>query len=748
MTVDELKKAKYQYELLCKSDKKNSEAWLNLARINQALGLFDEARLNCNKVIKQRPNHAQALHLLGCIFQSSGDLVKSEKYFKKLITFKPRDTIAYNSLAMLFHSSGEFIDAENYYKQSLDIDSNQHAILFNLGSVLQEQGKSSFAIEFYQKALVIKPDYAKALANLAYLFRINGDLVKAGEFYNKALIYAPDIADIHFNLGLTLYELNDYAIAENHFNKAIELNAEYTDAYIALAGLKLSVVGVGEALAICKSAENRIQNNHDLLSYMGYLYSESGEIAKAIDCLEKANKLEPFDIRTLHLLGNIYLGNDEMPTALKYANNAFEADPANADVNHLLGKIHKRTGDYDAALKYYQTALAADLKNETILADTADIYEIRGEYAKALDLIKPFVAELDVSPNLLTVYSALSRHFNTQSDAIDLMERYVNNHDLQESIDVHKELGKHFDKSGQYDSAIKHYHLFNDGLRLASKEWVKRYSSDNEIIEVEHWIKKYQKDFWRAVPASGNQSERPVFVIGMPRSGTSLTEQILSTHPDVCGAGELTIIPDIVRKLSEDSENKQRFPEFLNKISEDALEGSAIRYLDGLDKYTKTASRVIDKMPTNFWYLGLISVLFPKSKIIHIKRHPLDTCLSIYFQKFGASMPFTTNLTDIGKHYIAYSMLMDYWGSVLEVPILEVRYDDLVVEPEKNIKKMIEFCDLEWDQRCLEFYKNERDVNTPSYDQVRQPLYTKSSGRWKNYDDHIYDLKSVLNIFD
>ncbi len=748
MTVDELKNAKYQHEQLCKRDKKNIEAWIALARINMALGLLDEARSNCNKVIKLRPGQPDALHLLGKVYQSLGEFAKAEKYYNKVIALKPKDVGTYNSMAMLMHSNSQFDQAKKYYKQSLNIDSGQHTILFNLAAILQEQGNSLEAIEYYQKAIEIKPDYAKALANLGYLFRVNGNLEKADELYSKALEHAPSIAEIHFNHGLTLYELNRYTEAETCFNKSVELNAKYTDAYIALADLKLSSGEIDEALKICESANEIIQNNHDLLSHTGYIYSKSDDTNKAIKFLERANKTDPLNTRTLYRLSNLYFSNDKIDLALNYAGDALKSDPANSDVNHLLGKIHKRQGNYDTALKYYQNALVNDLQNESIIADTADIQEIRGEYDKALDLIRPFVIKQGVSHSILTVYSALSHHFNTQSDAIKLLEKYVQNHDVQMSIDIHRELGKHYDKNGQYDKAIAHYHLFNDGLRSTSNEWIKNYSSDNMITKCETLIQNHQNDFWSNISSSLNQSERPVFVIGMPRSGTSLTEQILSSHPDVYGAGELTTIPDIVNDLSENAGNKQNFPAFLNNISRESLESSSIRYLDVLDKYNKTASRVIDKMPTNFWYVGLISTLFPKAKIIHIKRHPLDACLSIYFQWFGASMPFTTNLSDIGKYYKVYSMMMDYWKRIFDVQIFEVKYDDLVVDPDTNIRNMIKFCGLEWDQRCLEFYKNERDVNTPSYDQVRQPLYTKSSGRWKNYNEYIGDLRRILDISD
>jgi len=743
MNVEELNKAKIQYTQYCKRDKKNPDAWMSLARINKELGFLEEAKLNCIKVLKLRPRHFNAIELLGGVYQALGDNAKAEKNFNKLIEFKPKEARSYNAMAMFMHSNGQLNFAEKFYQQSLALDSKQHFIFFNMASVKQELGDLGAAIDYYQQAINLKPDYAKAFSNLAYIYRLNGELEKSYGFYQKALGFISDIPDIHYNLGLVQRELNLTVDAKLSLNKAIELNPGYADAYIALAEMNFSAGDISAALSVCYSALRMLPNDHDVLSYTGYLNSESGDANSAIINLKKAVKSGPANIRSLHLLSSVFFTNDKPDKALKYARDALKLSPNDSDVNHLLGNIYKRSGDYDKALTCFQTAHEADHSNYSIVADIADIFEIRGEYDEALAFIKPFILKSDVTQNILTVYSSLSAHYKNENHAIELMLNYVDNNELENSIDVHKELGKKYDKASHYDLAFKHYHEFNEGMRLDNKEWVSKYSVDNDLNEVDECVVNYKKDFWNSINSSGNQTERPVFVIGMPRSGTSLTEQILSTHPDVFGAGELTDIPKIVEDLMK---HKQRHPEFLRNMTETRLSEAADKYLLALNEHSETAQRVIDKMPTNFWYVGLISSLFPKAKIIHIQRHPMDTCLSIYFQKFGASMPFTTKLVDIGKHYNAYSKLMGYWKNVLDIPMLDISYDDLVVEPEENIRTMVSFCGLEWDARCLEFYKNKRDVNTPSYDQVRQPLYTKSSGRWRNYSVHLEELKKVLSL--
>jgi len=165
-----------------------------------------------------------------------------------------------------------------------------------------------------------------------------------------------------------------------------------------------------------------------------------------------------------------------------------------------------------------------------------------------------------------------------------------------------------------------------------------------------------------------------------------------------------------------------------------------------LANLSRDESRVVDKMPMNFWHLGMISLLFPNAHIIHLQRDPRDVCLSIYFQRFDASMTFTTDMQELAEYYLAYSRIMEYWHAVLDIKILDVRYEDLVADQETMIHKMIDFCGLDWDARCLDFHKSDRDVHTPSYDQVRQPMYSRSAGRWKNYREQLAPLIGALGL--
>ena len=707
-----LESAKNLYESLCHRNRKNPEAWLALARINLTSGNTGQAKTCCNEVLAIQTDHAEARLVLG----------------------------------MIYHTLRQFGEAGDCYRKSLKLNPKQQVALFNLGSIAQEQNKIDEAIECYNKAIRLNPGYVRAYANLGHIFRSRGELENALHNYRKACKHAPDIAEIHYSLGLTLYDTHRIEEAVKHFYSAIHLKNDYSDAHIALASLHLQRGEHKQAIADCEQALKTLPNDVRLLNLAGSVLTTVGDSKKARNHLNRALALQPDNIDTLCGLTNLFMANDQMDDALKYAGRAQVSAPDNVNTQYFLGKLYRQTGDFDSAMKHYEAGLEISPGNIGIIADSASILETRGKFQKALELIQPYLHETPAHRGILGVFSALSRHFGTQEDAIRLMQQYVSQGgaSLIDCIDIHQELGKHYDKSGDYDKAFEHYHLFNEGLRLSSMEWVNHYKPEAQAEETAEWKTMYPADFWSGLERAGNTSKRPVFIVGMPRSGTSLTEQILASHPDVFGAGELAKISELAHSLSLSLGDKTKFPGSLGGISAQTLDALASQYLEHLDYLNTSASRVTDKLPTNFWYLGLISTLFPTASILHIKRHPLDTCLSMYFQKFGASMPLTTDLSQLGAYYNMYNSVMKYWKSVLDIPIHEVRYEDLVAEPETIIRGIIAFCGLEWNEHCLEFHKLERDVNTPSYDQVRRPIYATSSGRWQHYEKHLTTLIEIL----
>ena len=231
----------------------------------------------------------------------------------------------------------------------------------------------------------------------------------------------------------------------------------------------------------------------------------------------------------------------------------------------------------------------------------------------------------------------------------------------------------------------------------------------------------------------------------MPRSGTSLIEQILSRHSKVFAAGELNKIPELSNKVTQLTGNAKAYPDCLDDMNHRAKNDLSEEYLECFSEATATETIITDKLPHNFMYLGFIERLFPNALIIHCKRNPIDTCLSNYFQLFSSAIAYPYKLEHIGTHYKQYQRLMNHWNSVLSLPILEVNYEDLVTDQETTTRKMIEFCNLAWEPECLSFYKSDRVVRTASYAQARKKIFTSSVEKWRNYEQQLEPLIKILN---
>jgi hypothetical protein len=282
--------------------------------------------------------------------------------------------------------------------------------------------------------------------------------------------------------------------------------------------------------------------------------------------------------------------------------------------------------------------------------------------------------------------------------------------------------------------------------KLGNQEKSAKYNSIEHTACIDKLIRTCDWNFFIKSPKSKCTAERPVFIVGMPRSGTTLTEQILASHPDVYGAGEIMVMPSIIKNLSSYIRNSGPYPDSLTKLNSQILDELAADYLKETSKLNQKAIRFTDKTLVNYLYLGLISLMFPNAHIIHCMRDPRDTCMSIYFQNFDESHYYATSLENLGHYYTEYKKLMAHWKSMLNVKYMEVQYEDLVSNQERVSRDLIDFIGLEWDDRVLRFYDSKRSVVTASYDQVRQKIYTKSTQRWKNYEQHIGPLIKSLGL--
>jgi tetratricopeptide (TPR) repeat protein len=441
---------------------------------------------------------------------------------------------------------------------------------------------------------------------------------------------------------------------------------------------------------------------------------------------------------------------------------------AQARQHHRAGRLADAEALYREAVQLHPDAAAAHVGLGLALRDQArgseaeicfrDALRLDPQCAEAhtaLGLLHQFqgragdaraalIAALHSDPNNIWALSGLSRltavdGYTFTDEDLKRMEALARQSALppKERSTVHFALARVYEHQRAYDEAFGHYSQANQLL----SETLPPYDPAQHSQFVDRLIAVLAPAFFER--ALGVHSELPIFVVGMPRSGTTLAEQILASHPRVRGLGELHDIGQIATVFVKRLGGPASYPESLTRLDAALARPFAEEYLRRLQQ-GGDATRVVDKMPLNYQHLGIIALLFPDARIVHCRRDPVDTCLSCYFQEFARPLPFGRNLEHLGRHYRDYQRLMAHQSRVLPLPIFELDYEELTANQEAVSRRLVAFCGLDWDERCLRFHETERTVNTATALQVRRPLYRSAVGRWKHYQAHLGPLLKNL----
>jgi tetratricopeptide (TPR) repeat protein len=430
--------------------------------------------------------------------------------------------------------------------------------------------------------------------------------------------------------------------------------------------------------------------------------------------------------------------------ARQHAEQVIKNDPGNTEALGRIARIQSLNGNLDIAKGLYIQLLHANPDAFHAAAALADLQIKTGELKKASATIEPFLNRTPVPNAIVFVFSDICQFTDRCHEAIKLLEDILERSGKPRHM--HRRLifalAKLYDRIQEYDKAFEY---------AAEANRLKQARVSVRIFEskADHLIETWSASFNSGLPTTDLFIEniRPVFIIGMPRSGTSLTEQILASHPSVFGAGELPAISNIRKGLPTCIGAGTGYPQCLGRASGAHINACATEYLAKLRSVSGGDYPVVtDKMPENFWDLGLINLLFPSARIIHCTRDPLDTCISCYFTDFHEGHDYMFDLDSLGIYYRQYQRIILHWKNTIKIPMLELRYEDLVSKPEETSRKLVDYCGLEWSDECLSPHKNRRTVKTASFSQVRHKVYTSSVNRWKNYDAHIGELRKALGI--
>lgn len=563
-------------------------------------------------------------------------------------------------------------------------------------------------------------------------------LPESAAAYQQLCSHFPHDPEIWNMLGVIKGRLGSAHEGERYLRRALELDPTHGPAWSNL-GTLLQHIGRLEESAICFQRALSINPNDAIAcNNLGTILREQGKIAEAMECYKNAIRLKPRYAPAHNNLGTLLHEQCNTRDAIECYRKAIKAEPRFARAHYNLGVTQQSDGAHEQALYHYEKALQLDPGMVDAIAAIARIFEKEGRFDDALKRLNPHLEEKP-SPSIVTAYAILSRRIQRQQHAAGLLEQTIarTNPSPIQRQEMEFLLGDLYDDLGEYDQAFSHYQTGNS-LRPGE------FKPEHYLTHIEAIKKLFTHERLAELSTVASTNARPIFIVGMPRSGTSLVEQILASHPDVHGAGELPFIGNLVNDLQKQAQKP--YPQFVIEITPGQLRDMGLKYLKLLDGVSRSARFITDKLPHNFLFIGLIRAALPGARIVHCTRNPMDTCLSIYFHNFNFNHPYASNLTSLGQYYRGYLLLMDHWRELLGEKLLEVSYEDLIHKQETTTRDLLAHCGLDWNDACLNFHKNKRIVNTPSYDQVRQPIYQSSIERWRNYEKHLIPLKTSLRL--
>jgi tetratricopeptide (TPR) repeat protein len=665
-------------------------------------GQADQAERLCQQVLAAWPGQSDAMHLLGLMAHAYGNLDLAIDHLRAACMAPRAPAIYVSNLAELLRQGGRLAEAEQAARRSVAMDTGLIGGWNNLGIILQEAGKLEESRVCLERVVALQPHYAEGQNNLANTLKRLGLLDLAKVHYEAALAIAPDYAEAHSNLSNLLNDLGQHDAALDCARRAIEANPQLSDAYINAAAVEVARDRYGDALRWIDALLIYAPMHIGALGVRATVLRRLGRLDEALSDARRAVAAAPDHGEALNILGEVLQAQDKPAEALAAFERAAQSlgfAPEKALVNR--GILLMEQGDRAGATAAFRQAIALFPRSVSAWFNLADLHR-----------------------------------FSAGDPEIAAMEALLKPGGVQGASDrtaLHFALGKALLDAGDAERAFGY---LDEGNR--QKRATFAYAPDETDRWIDEIIAAFPVEAMDRPQAVVPGSETAVFVVGMPRSGTTLVEQILASHPGAHGAGELSTLQDIVRAAGP-------YPGLVSQLTAENEAMLRGHYLAAVRPLAGGRQRLIDKMPSNFLFAGLIHRILPDARIIHVQRDAADTCLSCYTKLFSREQLFSYDQTELARFYNGYARLMDHWRKVLPADrFIEVRYEDVVTQLEPEARRLVAFCGLGWDDAVLDFHQTARAIRTASVNQVRQPLYSDSIGRWKPYARYLGPLLAGL----
>jgi len=573
----------------------------------------------------------------------------------------------------------------------------------------------------------------------------SGDAPAAEKLISKAVALAPDNAGAFNNLANAFNALGRHQDALSACEKALELVPDLPDAYDTLGSIFMGMGKPDRAVVALEKLVTLIPDNPQAHCNLGMVLRELGQFDRAIDALSKAIELAPSYPLPLCILGVCLLETGQTEKALSTCLKATELAPDSSQAFDNLGHVLLQTRQYPQAIKALEKAMELAKGNAVISSDLARAYAELGQIDRARGHLRRLIAE---NPRNVQAWYQLTATMHTPLNDEDVakMESLLKDPAGLSSYDkclLHNGLSFVMDRRGDFDRAGVYVRAANALEKDRRNAKNLRYDPQSFSELVDAIIETFTPEYFRKLAGLGLESGRPVFVVGMPRSGTTLTERILASHPQIYGVGELPDFAELFESLPQLTSLEAPPVNCVTALTPEQIAQAAQGYIDHLASLNDSAARVVDKFPGNYVYLGQIATLLPGAKIIHTRRDVRDVAVSCWMTFFD-QVPWSVDESWIARRIVDYVRLMDHWRAVLPGGMLEVDYEQTVSDLETQARRMIDYLGLEWDPVCLEFHRSGGVVRTASVRQVRRPVHSGSVDRWKNYQNILSDLFDAI----
>jgi len=713
-------------------------------RLHQAGELAAATRMY-ESILDRDSTNADAFHLLGVVRHQQGQSRLAAELIGRAVALRPGVAVFRATLGEAYRALGHFERAAGCCQEALQLGLNDPGVYNNLGLALQAMGRHADAALAFRAALGLRPDDAMAHTNLGAALRAMDAKDQALDHFRRAVAIDPKLAPAQTNLGQLLLDLGRPAEALPHCQEAVALQPNLPEAHNNLGNAHRALFGFPEARRCYNEA---LKLNPDLAqahANLGVSLQHEERWDEALPWLRHATELQPDSLAFLALRAEAAVDRELFGEAIDCYHKMLELDSCPAATHNALGWLLQEEGRLDESGEHLRSALR--LRPDLAIAhvNLGSLYEKLGNFGAAEASFRAAVPDEDASGPALARLAMLLRGKLPDADR-ETMERRLAGSDSADPARVNLLYGLAYvwDALQRYTEAADCVRQAN-ALTAAQLERRKlAYLPAEHERLVSALIAAFDPSFFARLAGAGRGTRRPVFIVGLPRSGTTLIEQILASHSQFHGAGELALAQQAFKAVPDLLDRALPPLACVADLSALATRELALWYEERLRELDGgKAARIIDKMPDNYIHLGLLATLFPNSVLIHCRRDLRDVAVSCWMTGFR-SVRWACDTRHIASRFQQYNRVMNHWRTVLPAPIHVVDYEETVADPEGVARRLLAACGMGWEPACLDFHRSPRPVRTASSIQVRQPVYRSSIGRWKNYEGELAELFAAL----